>query len=109
MTDATRIIAALDAALARTGQAMTLKRTGEDDLTVRARVRDYAASELAGTIQQGDSHVILSPTEMTDASWPAPPKKGDRLLIGTRLCLVETVVPKHVDGTPVRYELVVRG
>lgn len=103
------IIRALDQALQRTGQDVSLRRVGQDDLAVRARVRDYTVSELAGAIQQGDSHVIMSPTEMTAANWPAPPKKGDRLLVGARVCLVETVAPKHVDGEAVRYELVVRG
>lgn len=103
------IIRALDQALQRAGQDVTLKRNGETDLTVRARVRDYAASELAGTIQQGDSHVIMSPTEMADAGWEGVLTKGDRMVIDGRTRMVWTAVPKHVDGTVVRIELVVRG
>jgi hypothetical protein len=103
------ITRALDQALQRAGQTATMRRDGETDLAVRVFVRGYTPSAVAGTIQQGDSHVIMSPTEMSEAGWGGYPVKGDKLILDDRTCMVWTAMPKFAGGWVVRYELVVRG
>lgn len=107
-------IGALDRALASTGETITLRRTTGTqrvplDVTCRAVVRNYRPIELVGEIQQGDSLVILSPTEMAQAQWPWPPKNSDLVVVAGRQRAVQGVTPFYLDGTLVRVELQVRG
>jgi len=130
-------IAQLDRALARNGQDITLQRltlgpNGQQiafSVGCRAMVTGYQASELiAGSgIVQGDSHVILSPTEINEAQWPGPsivaaggaapgtdarvPSKsrGDRCVIAGKARAVEAGTPFYIDGELVRIELQVKG
>lgn len=107
-------IAALDRGLAAAGQDITLRRTTGTqliplDVACRAVVRDYAPAELVGEIQQGDTRVILSPSEMTNAQWPWPPRAGDFVVIAGRLRAVRAAPPFYVDNVLVRVELQVRG
>lgn len=110
-------IGALDRQLAIHGEDILLRRETKGagtllipfDCGVRAKVRDYTAAELVGELQQGDSQVILSPSEMTDRQWPAPPRKGDKVVIKGKVRAVMNVVPFDIGGTVARYELSVRG
>lgn len=123
-----RHAAQLARSLERTGQDVILRRltTGQTnrvsvEVTVRAHVRDYVATELVNGIAQGGSHVIIGMAEIERAQWPGGvpetiggrdqtlPRKGDEMVIDGRVRLVETVVPKHVGGEIVRIDLTVRG
>lgn len=102
-------IAALDRQLARHGQTVRLRGQadpddGSADRRVRAFVRGYRADELAGGIQQGDSEVVLSPTDLG-----ADPARLGGLFIGERLCLVEVANPVTLADVVVRWNLWVRG
>jgi hypothetical protein len=105
---AAELIADLDAALARVGQDVILRKmnstTGQ--LTVRARVRFYKPDEIAGIIQQGDSKVVLSPTGLGD--FGVPPQNGYVVVNGTPRRIISPN-PIYVGGTLVRIELQVRG
>ena len=70
-------IARLDEALARRGQAVTLRRrigAGSTfvDLPTRARVVGYASSEVVGAVRVTDSKFIMSPSQLVAAgvAWP---------------------------------------
>lgn len=118
-------LSALDRALADHGQDATLRRLlglgpsrTESDVTVRIRMDDYRPDEIVGGIVQGDSRVILSPSQIIAASWggtPADgtdgrvPAKNDHLIVAGRIRVVQAGVPFYMDGQLVRIELHVSG
>ena len=119
-------ISALDRGLAARGQDVILRRISGSgpsatsiDVACRAVVRGYRPEELVGGIAQGDSQVILSPSEIRSSGWPDPggspsgsaslPKKGDKLIVQGRMRTIEAVAPIQVAGELVRIDLQVRG
>lgn len=122
------MIARLDGSLARVGEDVVLRRNTLGpggvqipfDATVRAQVRGYEPAELTAAVIQGDSRVILSPTQIEQAGWPgataAPvtgdrrvPRRGDVVLVQGTPRHVFAAAPKYVGGVLVRIELQVRG
>lgn len=122
------MIADLDDALADCGEDVVLRRNtlaGGNilipfDATVRGFVRGYDPTELTGTIIQGDTKVIVSPTDIDASGWPGPsvgtvvgdrrvPRKNDIVLIQGSPRQVMAAAPKYVAGTLVRVEIQVRG
>jgi len=118
--------AALDRAIARCGETITLRRmVGTNpsvpvDVTLQAVVRGYEPRDLVGGITQDQLKVILSPSALTAAQWPgglppgsgieqALPKKGDKAVIAGRVRTIEAAVPVRVRGRVVRIELRVLG
>jgi hypothetical protein len=108
-------IAALDRALAATGEDIVLRRTTGTkpaiplDVGVRASVRGYRPEELVGGIIQGDSLVIVSPTEMKQRRWCWPPRANDKAVIDEKVRNVVAVNGIKMKGVLVRIELTVRG
>ena len=119
-------INALDRGLAARGEDVVLRRISGSgpsatsvDVTCRAVVRGYRPEELVGGIAQGDSQVILSPSEIRLSGWPDPdgspsgsaslPRKGDKLIVQGRMRTIEAVAPIQVAGELVRIDLQVRG
>lgn len=106
-------IAALDKAVQIAGQDIILRRTTGtalikfDSPTTRARVVDYRPDELVGEVQQGDRKAILSPTML--ANWPAPPTKGDRVVVDGAVWAVMNVNPLSIGNRLVRIEMQIRG
>jgi hypothetical protein len=79
------------------------------DVRTNAVISGFAPDELVGGIIQEDRRVIIGPRDIQARQWPAPPRKGDKVLIGdveTTVLASETV---DVRGQIVRYNLVVRG
>ena len=123
-------IAALDIALARAGEDVTLRRITKvsgnpvaKDVVCRAAVRAVSADEIVGTIAQNDLHVIISPTQIVAASWPGPdegtpagslvdqrlPRATDKMIIQGKERQVKVPKPIFVGGAWVRTDLVVAG
>lgn len=112
-------IFALDRSLAAHGQDAILRRWSGSgsartptDVAVRVRALDYKPEELVGGIMQGDTRVILSPTQIVAAGWPGPqdwPRIGDRLVIDGRERNVQAAPPFRIDGVVVRIDVTVRG
>lgn len=126
--DAKGAIAALDNALARNGEDVTLMRptgtTGTGpSVTCRARVTAYRPEQLVGSLVQGDSQVIISPSQIDAARWPTSdskwkdtttgdqrvPRHGDVFIIQGRTRRVKSAAPFYIDGTLVRIEATVIG
>jgi hypothetical protein len=124
------IIAALDSALKRAGQDITLRRIygtqfqQNVDLPVRAFVRTPTADELLGGFTQNDSIIILSPTSINREGWPGGelsttaipnpslPRPGDKVIIlssGKTKNIESPVNTLYVDNVLVRIELKARG
>ncbi len=89
--------------------------TGENapffDVSVGARVVGYEPHELLGLIQQGDRRVIMLAEDLSDAQFPLPLRKGDKVLVRGRELNIEAVDDntRRVQGVLVAYELQVRG
>jgi len=93
------------------------------DVVCRAFVRRYQAQELTDMIIQGDSHVIISPTQIIDAQWPGGqpihasdatldhrvPRKNDKLVVQGKVRNIETAEPIYIANELVRIEMTVRG
>lgn len=93
-------------------------------VTVRAQIRDFKPEELvAGSgLQTGDSHAVISTTQIDAAQWPSAtpaaqatpgdprvPRKGDRLIINgkTRTVISAWEAPR-IQGTLVRIEMQIK-
>lgn len=94
--------------------------------SVRSSVRSTDNRELEAGIAQGQSDVIISPSEIIAAGWPGPwtpsqsepvnpgtdrrvPRKGDALIIKGRKRNIEVSEPIYVDDELVRIKLTVLG
>ena len=117
----------LDRQLAASGQDIVLTRTvaggGPVSVTCRAQVRSYQPHELvAGTgLIQGDSLVVISPTQIAAAGWAGPQvggqpdvripdkNKGDKVVIAGRTRAVQMAWGTYLAGELVRIEMQVRG
>ena len=100
----------LDRFLVETGENVTLRRivgTGpsatNQDITVRAHIRSFKEDELVAGISQDDRLLIMSPTEITTASWPGGvfslPRKGDKVVVSGAPCNAEFVKPIRMAGS----------
>lgn len=127
----TQAIAALDRALAASGEDAILTRNigtnaAQVPVSVKVRVKTYGYKPQAlypgSPIQQGDMQVILSPTQINAAQWPGGiaaqpgaldpriPIKSDRLIIGGHVYQVQAAADvSRIRGHIVRFELQVRG
>jgi hypothetical protein len=87
---------------------------------VRAYARGYFPRELGNEIIQGDTKVIISPTDIERAQWPGAqvlnsvgdnrvPRRGDKIVIQGRERMIMAATPFYIDGELVRLELQARG
>lgn len=126
-------IAALDRALGRDGETITLRRTAGSprnlvnlDVDCPAFVRSWRLREqpLVGTLAQFDFVVTISPTPILAAQWPGGtppmaaglpaalvwlPRKNDKLIVGGIVRSIEAVDPLAMNGTVVRIEMMTLG
>lgn len=114
-------IADLDVALAEDGEDIILRRITagvNTDVTCRAFVRGVSPEQLAAGVNQDNSNVIISPTEIIGAGWPGTtliagdarvPTSNDWLVIAGRLRKIGFVAPIYVAGELVRMDIRVTG
>lgn len=107
MTPATAI-AILDRTISRHGQTVLLRR-GNTDLTVRAFVRDFRPDEIVGGIAQGDSNVVISPTQIAGTPFVESILRNDKVVIRGRVRNVQSADPILIADQLVRINLQVRG
>jgi hypothetical protein len=106
--------AEIAAALKDNGRPMKLRRrvgttSTFTDVDVYGADRGYKPDEIAGLLQQGDRRVTIGTAEILAASWPAPPRKGDFLVIDGVSTAVQGVEPRYLGTTPLAYVMWVRG
>lgn len=117
-------VEALDMALEQTGEDAVLRRVISGipvDVTCRVHVRSYRLRDeqfAKGSEQaQAELLIIMSPTEINNANWPAGgtginpsfPKKGDFIVIQGRQRAIEVVDTIMVAAELVRIEIRVLG
>jgi hypothetical protein len=119
---------ALDRQLAQHGEVCTLRRIVGGvarDVVLRASIQDYRPTELIGGngLEAGDSHVIISASEINAAQWPnaallatttaGDPRvavKGDKFITSNgrvRVVLNAWAAP-YIGGELVRVEMNIR-
>jgi len=120
VTQAEQEIADLDFSLAADGQTITLRR-GAASVDCAAFVRDLNPNPLVDTLIQQEFRVIISPTQIDAAVWPAGPDsppaavdpripiKGDTVMVAGRKRTVQGVLPIFVADVMVRIEMKVLG
>jgi hypothetical protein len=96
------------------GRTMKLRRrvgttSSYIDVDVFATDRHYTAAEIQGLLQQGDRDVTIGTAEITAASWPAPPRKSDLLVIDGISTAIQTVEPRYFGTVLLAYKMTVRG
>ena len=107
-------IAMLDRQIAQHGQTVKLVRLVPNgtaiEATVKGFVRGYRPDELAGGIQQGDSSIVLSPTQLAATAFAsAPVRANDKAETNGRRRNVQMADPVYINDVLVRINLQVRG
>ena len=96
--------------LAKYGQTMVLKRTGESDLSLKGKRMPGELVDTGNSATQQQFRVKIAPTELLGSAWTVKePKKGDRLFVDGRDRSVLDVIPLHEGETIALYELEVAG
>lgn len=120
MTQAELEIADLDYSLALDGTTITLTR-GAASVVCAAFVRGLDRDDLVGSITQQEFKIIISPTQIDAAVWPAAPNspapsvdpripiKGDRITFAGRARAIQNVLPIFIGAILVRIEMKVLG
>jgi hypothetical protein len=80
------------------------------DIFIRGKATPYGATELIGTITQGDQRVLLLVEDIIANLMTLPITTNDKVVVkGRELSIVNPAERKASDGTLVAYELQVRG
>jgi hypothetical protein len=114
--------ASLDEALLMAGEDIILRRrtaTGDTftdvDVACRARIDTVNVNEVAGTIVVSDLKLIVSPTPLIEADWPAVgqpnvPRTTDFIVARGKLRQIKLVDPKIIgDEGLCRINLIAAG
>jgi hypothetical protein len=107
---ALRVLDVLD----RKGRTLLLRRrvgttSAFTDVSPRGCDRGYKAQELLGGIVQGDREVVIGNAEIAAASWPAPVRKGDVVVMDGVTATVQGARAMYVGTTVAAHILWVRG
>jgi hypothetical protein len=70
------------AVIAQQGETMTLRRAGQSDLPVRAKIYGATDSTVVNTQGRVTRTILISNSEIAAASWPGPPRAKDQLVDG---------------------------
>lgn len=80
------------------------------DVEARGKATQYGAEELIGTVQQGDQKVIVLVDDLGSRGFALPVNSNDKVVIaGKEHAIINPGLRKAPDGTPVAYEMQVRG
>lgn len=106
--NSTAAIAMLDRNVAQHGQTVVLRRD-TTDFTVLAFVREYQPDEMVGGIAQGDTKVVLSPTQLVGSPFEESVLRNDKVVIRGRVRNIQAIEPVLMSDRLVRLNLQVRG
>lgn len=99
--------------IAQRGEVATLRRSAtgaaDVDVSVRAFVAHASRQPLAGTVVQMEREARISNAEIAAASWPGPPRPGDRLVVGSTTYHVQAVDTLKDAGAIAIHVLSLRG
>lgn len=104
-------IRSLDRAIKRAGQSVVIKRPADGStkaLTIIGAVRGYKPTELVGNLKQGDSLLVISPTDFAGWGGDLEPT-SDFVEYNGRTRAVQAVDPVYVRNVLVRLNVTVRG
>ncbi len=75
------------------------------DIEVRGKARLYGATELIGTITQGDWNVLLLVDDLTEQNFAHPLTTNDKAVVdGKEIAILAASTRKAPDGTKVVYD-----
>ena len=99
--------------IAAHGQPMTLRRivTGVApvDVTVAGFMSGATPAAPADSVQQQQREIRISNKEIAAAAWPGPPRKNDRIVVGSAAYTIEAVDTRSVGSAVAMHVLTVRG
>lgn len=96
--------------IARKGESMTLKRTGETDIALKGKRIGGTLDDIGGTAAQQVFRVKIGAAEIAASSWASKvPVRHDSIVIGGRERTIEDVRPLSDGDTVAMYELQVGG
>jgi hypothetical protein len=79
------------------------------DAAVRGKARLYGATELIGSISQGDQQVIVLAEDLIAAQFALPVTSNDKVVVaGRELSIVAPNTRKAPDGTVIVYDVQAR-
>ena len=80
------------------------------DIFIRGKATPYQATELIGTVVQGDQRVLLLAEDIISNQMTLPVTTNDKVVVkGRELAIVNLAERKGPDGTLVAYEIRARG
>jgi hypothetical protein len=75
------------------------------DIEARGKARLYGATELVGTISQGDQNVLILVDDLTAQNFAFPLTTNDKAVVaGKELAIIQPNTRKAPDGTVVVYD-----
>lgn len=81
-----------------------------DTVALRGVIQSAAANDLPGGNPQSGRQIRIAHQDAAGFGWPAPPRKGDRVVAeGGRAYVVQGVDQLHLRGQPALYVLQVAG
>jgi len=95
--------------LDKRGTTMVLKRSGTSNLTLKGYLRTASPNVLVGELSQSTREVVFGTTELDNAAWPVPIRKGDKVVIFSKTYTIQHVEEVSVADDVVRYNIFVRG
>jgi hypothetical protein len=69
----------------------------------------FRPDQLTGGVLQGDAIVEILQDDLTAKTWPAPPRKGDTMIIDSRTWTVQGNEALYEDITNIGHSIWVRG
>lgn len=89
-------------------------RVVSQSVSVRARVASYSPQQLVGSIQQGDTKLIVLAEDFEGSAFSPAPKSGEtglKAVVGGREKSIEAIDDRtrRIQGVLIAYEMQVRG
>lgn len=95
--------------LAQKGRPMTLRRTGQTDLTVQGYAVNGSTEQGQGAARQDMQTVHILNDEIATASWPGPPIRGDRMVVDSDSWAILTATPVYEGSILIGHKLDTQG
>lgn len=93
----------------RIGDPMTLRRLPSTDVACYGKISEMERPSETDQTGQRSYACRIAAAELTAASWPVPPRNGDRVIAGGVTYSVQSAMPAKAAGQTVAWALIVRG